>query len=154
MTACGTFAKLASLTERMALEQVGVIRRSASSRETSEEHPMLMHFSMIVLSSQLVVAVADHPPAFDIARGCKVDSASAFDPNAGMNATIKRCMDDEQQAKDQLETQWLGFVNSDRVTCTSEAVGNKADAEADPPSYVDLLTCIQDAQLARKLPKN
>jgi hypothetical protein len=47
-----------------------------------------------------------------------------------------------------------GFVNSDRVTCTSEAVGNKADAEADPPSYVDLLTCIQDAQLARKLPKN
>src|SRR2546430_2203975 len=54
--------------------------------ETSEEHPMLMHFSMIVLSSQLVVAVADHPPAFDIARGCKVDSASAFDPNAGMNA--------------------------------------------------------------------
>ncbi len=48
----------------------------------------------------------------------------------------------------------LGFVNSDRVTCTSEAVGNKADAEADPPSYVDLLTCIQDAQLARKLPKN
>jgi len=31
---------------------------------------------------------------------------------------------------------------------------NKADAEADPPSYVDLLTCIQDAQLARKLPKN
>jgi hypothetical protein len=50
---------------------------------------MLMHFSMIVLSSQLVVAVADHPPAFDIARGCKVNSASAFDPNAGMNATIK-----------------------------------------------------------------
>jgi len=44
-------------------------------------------------------------------------------------------------------------VNSARVTCTSEAVGNKADA-ADPPSYVDLLTCIQDAQLARKLPKN
>jgi len=28
---------------------------------------MLMHFSMIVLSSQLVVAVADHPPKFDIA---------------------------------------------------------------------------------------
>src|SRR5258705_4449710 len=28
--------------------------------ETSEEHLMLMHFSMIVLSSQLVVAVAEH----------------------------------------------------------------------------------------------
>jgi hypothetical protein len=48
----------------------------------------------------------------------------------------------------------VGFVNSDRATCTSEAVDNKADAEADPASYVDLSTCIQDAQLARKLPKN
>jgi hypothetical protein len=115
---------------------------------------MLMHFSMIILSSQLVLTVADHPPKFDIARGCKVDSASAFDPDAGMKATIKRCMDDEQRAKDQLETQWLGFVYSDRVTCTGAAVGSKADAEADPPSYVDLLTCIQDAQLARKLSKD
>jgi hypothetical protein len=115
---------------------------------------MLMHFPMLVLTSHLVVAVVDHPPEFDIARGCKVDSVSAFDPNAGMNATIKRCMDDEQQAKDQLETQWLGFVNSDRIMCTTETVGEKADADATPPSYVELLTCMQDAQLARKLPKN
>jgi hypothetical protein len=115
---------------------------------------MLIQFSMIALSAQLVVAVADHPPKFDIARGCKVDSASAFDPNAGMKATIKRCVDDEQQAKDQLETQWSGFANTDRISCTSEAVGSGADAQADPPSYVDLLTCIQDAQLARTLPKN
>ena len=115
---------------------------------------MLIHFSMIALSAQLVVGVADHPPKFDIARGCKVDSASAFDPNAGMNATIKRCMDDEQQAKDQLETLWSGLANADRISCIGEAVGSGADTQADPPSYVDLLTCIQDAQLARKLPKN
>jgi hypothetical protein len=101
---------------------------------------MLMHIPMIVLTSHLVVAVADHPPTFDIARGCKVDSVSAFDPNAGMNATIKRCMDDEQHAKDQLEAQWSGFVNSDRIMCTTETVGEKADAGATPPSYVELLT--------------
>ncbi|MGY4318216.1 hypothetical protein [Bradyrhizobium sp. JR3.5] len=115
---------------------------------------MLVQFSMIALTSQLVIAVADQPPKFDIARGCKVDSASAFDPKAGMDATIKRCMDDEQHAKDKLETQWLGFANADRVTCTSEAIGNKADADVTPPSYVDLLTCIEDQQLQRKLPKN
>jgi hypothetical protein len=114
---------------------------------------MLMQFSMIVLASQLVIAVADHPPKFDIARGCKVDSASAFDPKAGMDATIKRCIDDEQQAKDQLETQWSGFVISDRAMCTTETVGNKADADVTPPSYVDLLSCIQEQQLVRKLPK-
>jgi hypothetical protein len=114
---------------------------------------MLLHVSMFVLTSQLVVAVADQPPKFDIARGCKVDSASAFDPSAGVNATIKRCMDDEQKAKDQLEAQWSGLTNSDRVMCASEAVGNKADDSVTPPSYVDLLSCIQDQQLARKLPK-
>src|ERR1700712_2089147 len=127
---------------------------SALFRRFSEEYPMLMHFSMIALSVQLVVAVAEHPPKFDIARGCKVDSASAFDPNAGMKATIKRCVDDEQQAKDLLETQWSGFANTARISCTSEAVGSGADTQADPPSYVDSLTCIQDAQLARTLQKN
>ena len=66
----------------------------------------------------------------------------------GFGGPIKRCMDDEQQAKDQLETQWLGFVNSDRFMCTTETVGEEADAGATPPSYVELLTCIQDAQLA------
>ncbi len=114
---------------------------------------MLLQFSMVVLGSQLVIAVANDVPRFAIARGCKVDSASAFDPKAGMDATIKRCMDDEQTAKDQLETQWADFSASDRAMCTGEAVGNKADANFTPPSYVDLQTCLQDQQLARKLPK-
>jgi len=142
-------AGVSSLTLGAALRSVAL----RLSREFGEENHMLIHFSMIVLASQLVIAVADGPPNFDIARGCKVDSASAFDPKAGMNATIKRCMDDEQKAKDQLETQWVGFTGSDRAMCTSEAVGNKADASTTPPSYVDLLTCLQDQQLARKLPK-
>ena len=80
---------------------------------------MPIPFPIIVLASQLVVAVADNVPQFNLERGCRVDSASAFDVNAGMSATIKRCVDDEQQAKDQLQTQWSGFANSDRVMCTS-----------------------------------
>jgi hypothetical protein len=114
---------------------------------------MLISYSMIVLASQLVIAVADNVPQFNIARGCKIDSASAFDPNAGMSATIKRCVDDEQQAKDQLQAQWSDFASSDRAMCTTEAVGLKGDESSTPPSYVDLLTCLQDQQLARKLRK-
>src|SRR5258708_22198977 len=97
-----------------------------------------------VPTSQLVIAVAHDVPQFNIERGCKVDSASAFDPKAGMSATIKRCVDDEQRAKGQLETQWSGFVASDRVMCTGATVGSKSDADSVPPSYVDLLTCLQD----------
>jgi hypothetical protein len=110
---------------------------------------MLISFSMIILASQLVITVADNVPKFDIARGCKIDSASAFDPNAGMSATIKRCVNDEQQAKDQLQTQWSSFDNADRTMCT----GSTTNDSSTPPSYVELLTCLQDQQLARKLPK-
>jgi hypothetical protein len=62
-------------------------------------------------------------------------------------------VDDEQKAKDQLQTQWSGFASSDRTMCTGEAVGEKSDDSSTPPSYVESLTCIQDQQLARKLPK-
>jgi hypothetical protein len=110
---------------------------------------MLIPYSMILLASQLVIAVADDVPKFDIARSCKVDSDAAFDPSLGKSGTIKRCMDDEQQAKDQLQTQWSGFTGADRTMCVSSTTDNSAN----PPSYVDLLTCLQDQQLARKLPK-
>jgi hypothetical protein len=114
---------------------------------------MLVPVSILIIASQLVIAVAEGVPNFDIARGCRLDSNSAFDPNAGLNATIKRCIDDEQKAKDELQTQWSGFKSSDRVMCMRLAVGDKSDDNATPPSYVELLTCLQDQQFARKLPK-
>ena len=110
---------------------------------------MLLPVSILMLTSHLVIAVADDVPKFDIARGCRIDSAAVFDPNAGMSGTIKRCVDDEQKAKDQLQTQWAEFIGPDRKMCISSTT---ADSE-NPPSYVDLLTCLQDQQLARKLPK-
>ena len=104
---------------------------------------------MIVLASQLVIAVADDVPQFDIERSCKIDSSAAFDPSSGMNATIKRCTDDEQKAKNQLQMQWSGFVEDDRINCIGSTIAGTSGA----PSYVDLLTCLQDQKLARKLPK-
>jgi hypothetical protein len=70
---------------------------------------MMVPIPIMILASQLIVAIADDVPKFDIARGCKVDSTSAFDLNTGLNETIKRCVNDEQQAKNQFETQWPGF---------------------------------------------
>ena len=110
---------------------------------------MLVPVSIIILGLQLVIAVSDDVPKFDIARGCKVDSTAAFDLNAGLNETIKRCVNDEQHAKDQLHAQWSEFTVADRKMCGGEV----ADISAIPPSYVELLVCLQDQQLARKLPK-
>jgi hypothetical protein len=121
----------------------------ACRTEGGYEDKMMVPIPIMILASQLVIAVADDVPKFDIARGCKVDSDAAFDPSLGQGGTIKRCIDDEQQAKHQLETQWSEFRSSDRMMCVSSTTDNSAN----PPSYVDLLTCLQDQQLARKLPK-
>ena len=111
---------------------------------------MLISFSTLMLASQLIVTVADDVPNFNIERGCKIDSAAAFDPNAGLNATIKRCVDDEQEAKGQLQTQWSQFAASDKKMC----IGLTTDDASTPPSYVELLTCLQGQQIVRKLPKD
>jgi hypothetical protein len=110
---------------------------------------MILPVSVMILASQLVVAVSDDVPKFDIQRGCKVDSTAAFDLNAGLNETIKRCVIDEQQARDKLAAQWSAFAVTDRKMCGGEVT----DDSAIPPSYVELLVCLQDQQLARKLPK-
>ena len=68
-------------------------------------------------------------------------------PDTGQNETVKRCVADEQQALTQLQTQWSQFRGLDQAQCTVEA--NIGDA----PSYVDLVTCLQAAKLARQLPK-
>ena len=111
---------------------------------------MMVPIPILILASQLVITVADDVPKFDIARVCKVDSDAAFDPSLGKGGTIKRCMDDEQQAKDQLQAKWSGYASPDRAMCVSSTTGDSGN----PPSYVDLLTCLQDQQLARKLPKD
>jgi hypothetical protein len=107
----------------------------------------LVPVSMIALSAQLVVTVADVVPKFDIARGCRLDSAQAFDPNAGLNETIRRCVADEQGAMEQLQQQWPQFHEADKTQCIGETqIGGTA-------SYVDLLTCLQFAKDARQPPK-
>jgi hypothetical protein len=106
---------------------------------------MLISFSTLVLASQLIVTVADNVPKFNIERGCKVDStASGLDVES-----VKSCVHDEQQALDQLQTQWSQFAPSDRAMCTGETT----QGDGVPPSYVELLTCLQGQLLAKKLNK-
>jgi hypothetical protein len=102
---------------------------------------MPISFSMIVLSSQLVIAVADQVPKFDIVRSCKLDVAATTGLTDGQ--PMKRCADDEQHAQQQLESQWSTFPAASKAQCgTMEAIG-------DTPSYVSLLTCLQANQLAK-----
>ncbi|MGY3608192.1 hypothetical protein [Bradyrhizobium sp. Leo121] len=106
---------------------------------------MIISFLPLLLASQLIVTVAHNVPNFDIERGCKIDSASVFDPNVGLSAAIKKCVDDEQKAKDQLQKQWTQFAPSEKKIC----MGLTADDASIPPSYVELETCFYGQRLVR-----
>jgi hypothetical protein len=102
---------------------------------------MPISFSMVVLSSQLVVTVADTVPKLDINRSCKLDVAATA--GLAVDQSTKKCVSDEQKAKEQLAGQWSKFPPASRTSCTSqESIGGT-------PSYVSLLTCLQFSQGAR-----
>lgn len=90
---------------------------------------------IIILGSQLIMTVADRVPSYDIVRNCKLDLAAA----AGLvlDQSVKSCVNDEQNARQQLQKQWSTFPASNRKSCaTEENIGGT-------PSYVSLLTCLQ-----------
>jgi hypothetical protein len=99
---------------------------------------MPISISMILLSSQLIVPIANGVPKFDIARSCKLDVAATA--GLAVDQSIKSCMNDEQKAKRQLASQWSKFPAAGRASCTSE------ESIGDTPSYVSLLTCLQLGQ--------
>jgi hypothetical protein len=77
-------------------------------------------------------------PKFDIARTCKLDVAATA--GLSVDQSLKSCIRDEQQARQQLGSQWSKFTASSRAGCSAnERVGGT-------PSYVTLLTCLQMGQ--------
>jgi hypothetical protein len=100
-----------------------------------EECQMPISISMIVVSSQLVVTIADRVPTFDIARSCKLDVAATA--GLSVDQSVKSCINDEKKARQQLAAQWSKFSGSGKAECIpQESIGGT-------PSYVSLLTCLQ-----------
>ena len=99
---------------------------------------MPLSISMIVLSSQLVMPVADGVPKFDIARSCKLDVAATA--GLSVDQSVKSCISDERKARQQLASKWSKFPAASKATCIpQESIGGT-------PSYVSLQTCLQFGQ--------
>jgi hypothetical protein len=87
-------------------------------------------------------AVAHDVPTLNVVPGCRSQSEQN-------TRTMNNCLEDEQRARDQLVRQWSQFAHQAKSNCTGLA-SNIAGAQ----SYVELLTCLQMAQDASKLPKD
>src|SRR5215831_7068676 len=100
---------------------------------------MPFYISAAILSSQLTVTIADRVPNLDFMPGCQ----QAVTVTTG---SLKGCIRDERNARKVLTRSWARFAPQDQMRCTEET---NLDGT---PSYVELLTCLQIAADARKLP--
>ena len=72
----------------------------------------------------------DQPPAFDIARNCKEETAGGI-------TTVEVCTKNETDAKNQLAKRWSSFGASQKKDCVGESsIGGEE-------SYVELLSCLE-----------
>ena len=85
-----------------------------------------------VLSSQLIITVADRVPEFDVGPTCR-------------ESTIQDCLNTEKIAREKLVEAWPKFTAQDKAACVME------ERLAGPPSYVGWLTCLQINANARNL---
>ena len=105
-----------------------------------------MRFALTVftLAASLGAAAAQDVPRFDAAPGCRAGANTGVKPRADIDA----CVRSEHEARDQLARQWREFAAADKKRCVEKThMGG-------PPSYIEVLTCLELARDARKLPKD
>jgi ribosome modulation factor len=83
---------------------------------------------------------ADGPPNINLEPSCRVAAAGV----TGRNHDA--CIKDENTARDKLNGRWKEFSAKEKQRCT-ELVHMGG-----PPSYVELLTCLEMAEQAKQIP--
>ena len=99
----------------------------------------MMLFAPLALGAQLLL-VADRPPTLNVEPSCRAAERS------GLDRTTEVCMRGENDAKATLTDKWGQFSAVQHGRCTTLVT------MGGPPSYVELLTCLEMAQQADKIP--
>jgi hypothetical protein len=92
---------------------------------------LVANFVTLFLSLSPVFA-ADGVPVFNVKPTCQGTEVAAVNPGQ----TLDTCLQKEEAARDQLSKSWASFPARDRTECSGAAT-------IGPPSYVDLLTCLE-----------
>jgi hypothetical protein len=95
----------------------------------------------VLLIGVSVTMAAEKPPQLDVGRSC--DAAASH----GLNGrTRDSCMSEENTAQGTLNDKWKDFTARQHERCTGLVhMGG-------PPSYVELLTCLEMAEQAKRIP--
>jgi hypothetical protein len=105
--------------------------------------PMLL-FPLLVAAPLAVPVAGAGPPTFDVNVTCRRAAESAVAPGR----TSEGCKSDEMTARATVAKNWADYAGADRERCTRTA------SLGGPPSYVDLLTCLEMSKSVKSLPKD
>ncbi|MCC7346079.1 MAG: hypothetical protein IT538_01665 [Variibacter sp.] len=98
----------------------------------------------LLLSAQVVLAAADKVPSFDARPGCNAGA----DAGITTKPDIEGCVRSEMEARDTLVKEWDDFAVADRTRCVEKT------QMGGPPSYIEVLTCLEIARDVRRLTRN
>jgi hypothetical protein len=93
----------------------------------------------VLVAGTYLVLAADQMPKFDI-------DASCHGASSAINRDENACKRDESDARAKVDQQWAQYAAVDKARCGSLSRAGGA------PSYVELLTCLEMATAAKKLP--
>ena|SRR5258707_15879105 len=95
----------------------------------------------VPLALQLISVSGEPLPNLNVTPSCHAAAASEVETTDRMQT----CVASEQDARDQLVQRWATFNGADRASCVESMMSFE-------PTYTELLTCLELAQDARKLP--
>jgi peptidoglycan hydrolase-like protein with peptidoglycan-binding domain len=95
--------------------------------------------SVAFFLSLFPMLAADGVPVLNVKKTCQ--EAEAVEVNLGWSQ--ESCLRSEETARDQLSKEWSNFPAADRVECGRMV-------KIGPPSYIDLLTCLEIRRDARQ----
>jgi hypothetical protein len=98
----------------------------------------------LLVSSQLLIAVADVTPKIDIKKTCR---SAANVTGTLTHQDIDACIADEQGARDELAQSWRHFSAASKAQCIHLSTDYL-------PSYIEALTCLSMARDAKKIPRD
>lgn len=111
---------------------------------------MVIDSLAFVLAIQLATAAADQVPILNVEPSCRgAAQVAAPKPGGQMPSAAEireACLGKEREAREHLARQWSDFSSEHRRSCL------RSTSAGGIPSYVELLTCLEIADQARKLP--
>jgi hypothetical protein len=103
--------------------------------------PMPGLLPVLLASSHLMLA-ADRVPDFNVTPSCRASTQAS-----GMaNRDESSCKKDEASARDKLTQDWAQYSSAQKAECV------RLTTLGGPPSYVELITCLEMSKAASSLP--